>query len=146
MLLATPFILVLFLALEAFIDDHIILYGSELYFEQLPIYFMGIHQKLSAEPLFLSITTKFEYCMYFRELVSQVCKYTITSLTVLNGFISWLFQKEKNREIIWCSSFTTCCYAFFITLLSLHYISHSNFITIIYVTVGNAIDVFLSTD
>lgn len=30
MLLATPFILVLFLAIEAFINDRIILYGSEL--------------------------------------------------------------------------------------------------------------------
>jgi len=56
MLLAMPFVLVVFLAIEVFIDEDVILYGSELSFEQLPIYCMVIHQKLSVEPLLLSIT------------------------------------------------------------------------------------------
>lgn len=101
-----------------------------------------LYLKLPVEPAFLSISTKFEYCVYFREL-SQVFKYAITS-----NYAKWICFMiiTESREMICCSSFAICWYAFLIALLSLYYISHSNYIIITYITVGNAIDIFLSID
>lgn len=55
---------VLFLSVEALTKGHIILCGSKLPFERLPIYCMGIYNNVTVEYLSWSINTTPEYCVY----------------------------------------------------------------------------------